>query len=61
LKREKEGQRWTHSQRTAVSQGKNGGLYGWKEKEGKTEVCLNKLNLDLDKEIITKSKLRPLR
>ena len=40
---------------------RNGGLCGWKENEGEIEVCLDKLNLDLDTEITTKSKLRALK
>ena len=40
---------------------RTGGLCGWKENEGEIEVCLDKLSLDLDAEITTKSKLRALK
>ena len=46
---------------TAMPQGQKRGLCKWKENEGKIEVCLDKLNLDLDTEITTKSKLKALK
>ena len=45
----------------AVPQGQKQGLCRWRENEGEMKVYLDKLNLDLDIEITTKSKLRALK